>query len=135
MGHEYLIEKDCGYWTYSSTASIKIVWGIVSLPHLAALIWLADELDMAADRNPAFLYDPMRLNTDHARLEFLRQQCIESVEIGPDSVRIKAVSDDPRICECIVGGAVSKRQRFCTMAVWWCLNGHRSRSDSRSFWT
>lgn len=79
----------------------------VALPYLAALIRLADELDLAADRNSAFLYDPMLIKNDISRLEFLKHQCIQSVEIQPANVLIKAASDDPRICEGVMD-AVSK---------------------------
>ena len=71
----------------------------MALPYLAALIRLADELDIAADRNSAFLYDPMLIKNDISRPEFLKHQCIQSVEILPAGVPAKAVSDDPKICE------------------------------------
>lgn len=71
----------------------------VALPYLAALVRLADELDIAADRNSVFLYDPMSIKNDISRLEFLKHQCIQSVEIRPADVLVKAESDDPKICE------------------------------------
>ena len=92
---------------------------LTALPYLAALIRLVDELDIAADRNSAFLYDLMLIKNDISRLGFLKHQCIRSVEIQPAIILIKAASDDPRIC---VGGmdAVSKLEavlRDCRKVV------------------
>ena len=91
----------------------------VALPYLAALVRLADELDIAADRNSAFLYDPMLIKNDISRLEFLKHQCIQSVEIRPAGVLVKAVSDDPEICEGVMD-TVSKAAEVlhdCRMVV------------------
>ena len=71
----------------------------VVLPYLAALVRLADELDIAADRNSAFLYDPLLIKNDISRLQFLKHQCIQSAELRSADVLVKAVSDDPEICE------------------------------------
>ena len=91
----------------------------MALPYLAALIRLADELDIESDRNSAFLYDPMLIKNDISRLEFLKHQCIQSVEIRPTDVLVKAVSDDPKICEGVMD-VVSKAAEvldYCRMVV------------------
>ena len=91
----------------------------VALPYLAALIRLADELDIESDRNSAFLYDPMLIKNDISRFEFLKHQCIQSVEIRPSGVLVKAVSDDPEICEGVMD-TVSKAAEVlhdCRMVV------------------
>ena len=87
---------------FSVTESCSVV-----LPYLAALIRLADELDIAADRNSEFLYDPAFIKNDSSRLEFLKHQSIQTAEILPVCVLIKAVSDDPGICAGVVD-AISK---------------------------
>ncbi|MBR5537825.1 MAG: hypothetical protein IKU58_07995 [Clostridia bacterium] len=91
----------------------------VTLPYLAALIRLADELDIAADRNSTLLYDPMRIRNDISRLEFLKHQSIRSAEILPDCVLVKALSDDPKVCEGIVEtvSKVAEVLRYCREAV------------------
>ena len=91
----------------------------VVLPYLAALIRLADELDIAADRNSAFLYDPMLIKNDISRLEFLKHQCIQSVEILPAGVLVKAVSDDPKICEGVMDtvSKVAEVLHYCREVV------------------
>ena len=42
----------------------------IHLPYLAALIRLADELDIAADRNLQFLYDAEMIDNEYSKMEF-----------------------------------------------------------------
>lgn len=71
----------------------------VSLPYLAALIRLADELDIAAGRNPSFLYDPNAIVNDISRLAFLTHQSVRSASILPDRIAVTAQADEPRVYE------------------------------------
>ena len=91
----------------------------VALPYLAALIRLADELDIAADRNSTLLYDPMRIRNDISRMEFLKHQSIQAAEILPDCVLVKAESDDPTVCNSIVETVSEAAEvlRYCSRAV------------------
>ncbi len=69
----------------------------VSLPYLAALICLADELDIAADRNISFLYDVERMPSARDRQEFHKHMAIRRVELTPDRVVVHAWTEDPEV--------------------------------------
>lgn len=69
----------------------------VSLPYLAALICLADELDIAAERNLSFLYDVEKMPSPRDRREFRKHMAIRRVELQPDRVVVHAWSADPEI--------------------------------------
>ena len=69
----------------------------VSLPYLAALICLADELDIAADRNISFLYDVEKMPSARDRLEFRKHMAIWRVDLTPDVVVVHAWTEDPEI--------------------------------------
>lgn len=69
----------------------------VSLPYLAALLCLADELDIAADRNISFLYDVENMPSARDRREFRKHMAIRRVELAPDRVVVHAWAEDPEI--------------------------------------
>lgn len=53
----------------------------ICLPYLAGLIRLADELDIAADRNLQFMYDIEKIDNEVSRLEFRKHQAIRKLTI------------------------------------------------------
>lgn len=69
----------------------------VYLPYLAALLCLADELDIAAGRNVSFLYDVDRMPSPRDRREFRKHMAIHQVELEPEQVVIRAWTEDPEI--------------------------------------
>lgn len=69
----------------------------VSLPYLAALLCLADELDIAAERNVSFLYDVEKMPSARDRREFRKHMAISRVELKPDLVVVHACTEDPEI--------------------------------------
>lgn len=58
----------------------------IHLPYLAALIRLADELDIAADRNLQFLYDAEMIDNEYSKMEFKKHQAIRQLNINEDSL-------------------------------------------------
>lgn len=67
----------------------------ICLPYLAALIRLADELDIAADRNLQFMYDIDTINNEFSKMEFKKHQAIKQLVIEEDTfVMIVDTSDD-----------------------------------------
>jgi len=56
---------------------------VVHLPYLATLIRLADELDIAIDRNIQFLYDISNINNPISNMEFRKHQAIKKLEFCP----------------------------------------------------
>lgn len=71
----------------------------VYLPYLAALLCLADELDVAADRNISFMFDVERMPSARDRREFHKHMAIRRVELLPERVVIHAWTEDPEIRE------------------------------------
>lgn len=71
----------------------------VYLPYLAALLCLADELDVAADRNISFMFDVERMPSARDRREFHKHMAIRHVELLPERVVIHAWTEDPEIRE------------------------------------
>ena len=69
----------------------------VYLPYLAALLCLADELDIAAGRNISFLYDVERMPSPRDRREFRKHMAIYRVDLEPDRVVVHARTEDPEI--------------------------------------
>ena len=69
----------------------------VRLPYLAALLCLADELDIAAQRNVSFLYDVEKMPSPRDRREFRKHMAIRRVELEEDRVVVYAWTEDPEI--------------------------------------
>lgn len=69
----------------------------VCLPYLAALLCLADELDIAAGRNISFLYDVARMPSPRDRREFRKHMAIYRVDLESDRVVVHARTEDPEI--------------------------------------
>lgn len=69
----------------------------VYLAYLAALICLADELDISEERNISFLYDVESMPEERDRVEFHKHMAVNSVEIEEDAVIVRAESSDKEI--------------------------------------
>ena len=69
----------------------------VCLPYLAALLCLADELDIAAGRNLSFLYDVEKMPSPRDRREFRKHMAIRRVALEPERVVVCAWTEDPEI--------------------------------------
>ncbi|MCR5041765.1 MAG: hypothetical protein K6C36_06705, partial [Clostridia bacterium] len=76
-------------------AELKIGEGkTVHLPYLAALIRLADEIDVAADRNPTLLYDIEALTDRHQIACHLLLQAVPAMHILPEGFLLDVRTDD-----------------------------------------
>lgn len=91
----------------------------VCLPYLAALLCLADELDVAAERNIGFLYDLDKVDNPVSRLEFLKHQAISQVVLKPDRVVVYARSDDPVVRDGVIRlvEKLGDKLRYCRAVV------------------
>lgn len=69
----------------------------VFLPYLSALICLADELDISAERNVSFLYDVEKMPSARDRREFRKHMAIRRVELTPERVEVYAWTEDAEI--------------------------------------
>lgn len=67
----------------------------ICLPYLAALIRLADELDIAVDRNLQFMYDIESIDDEFSKMEFKKHQAIKQLIIKEDAfVMVVDTSDE-----------------------------------------
>lgn len=69
----------------------------VCLPYLAALICLADELDITAERNVSFLYDIDSLRGEIGRFEFRKHEATRRVVLEAEQIVVYAWSEDEAI--------------------------------------
>lgn len=75
----------------------QVEGGSVYLPYLAALVCLADELDIAAERNVSFLYDVESVSNMVSRREFYKHMAIHRVDLEPELVVVHAWTEDPEV--------------------------------------
>ena len=95
----------------------------VFLPYLAALLCLADELDIAAERNISFLYDVEKMPSPRDRREFRKHMAIRRVELEPEQVVVHAWTEDPEICAGVVEVTDKLREK-----LWMCRRVAAERS-------
>lgn len=99
-----------------------------NLAALAALIRIADELDIASDRNPDLLYDTESMEgmSEKDVFEFYKHEAISSVEFREDTVEIYADTDKPDIQKGIIDVATAIRETLD-----YCNNVLKLRSNIR----
>lgn len=71
----------------------------ICLPYLAALIRLADELDIAADRNLQFMYDLEDIDNEYSRMEFRKHQAIKQFIIDDEEFVMVVDTSDETVYE------------------------------------
>ncbi len=69
----------------------------IALPYLACLICLADELDIARERNIRFLYDIDKITNAVSHMKFEKHEAISRVELEKERVIIHASSSGPAL--------------------------------------
>ncbi len=91
----------------------------ICLPYLAALIRLADELDIAADRNLDFMYDIDAIDNEFSKMEFRKHQAIKRLLIEEDAfTMIVDTSDDDVYQEVIkLKGKLNRTLQECKEVV------------------
>lgn len=73
----------------------------VCLPYLAALIRLADEIDIAADRNLKFLYNIDEIDNEISKMEFRKHEAIRHLEVRDDAFVLHIDASDQLVYEAI----------------------------------
>lgn len=74
----------------------------ICLPYLAALIRLADELDIAADRNLQFLYDINTIDNEISIMEFRKHMAIRSLTITEDDFIMEVDASDETVYNAVL---------------------------------
>ena len=80
----------------------------ICLPYLAALIRLADEIDVAAQRNSGLLYDMEHLDAT-GQTEYGKHQAVRELRITEDAFTLMVRTDSPALLE-LLRGVVEKMQ-------------------------
>lgn len=70
--------------------------GKICLPYLAALIRLADEIDVSASRNPSLIYN-LETDTVKYNIEFIRHHAIRELLIEPGEFVLVVNTDDENV--------------------------------------
>lgn len=91
----------------------------VCLPYLAALLRLADEIDVTAARNPTLLYDLEAITDDRQFLEHKRHRAVRELKIEKDAFILLIDDSDPVIAEKIrkMAAKMQKTLDSCLEAV------------------
>lgn len=98
--------------------------GVIRTPYLAAVIRLADEIDVASNRNPELLFDLSNLTNQKDIDAFGTHQSIRSVEVRSDNIELIVSPTEPRFVPLIEDLAEKIQQ---TLA--YCRDVAQKRSD------
>ncbi len=83
-------------------AAWKLPNGVtVCLPYLAALIRLADEIDVVDMRNPKLLYDMETLTEEIDILEFRKHDAVKALTVADDAFIMETDTEDPALLEAL----------------------------------
>ena len=102
--------------------------GIIRTPYLAAVIRLADEIDVASNRNPELLFDLSNLTNQKDIDAFGTHQSIRSVEVRSDHIELIVSPTEPRFVPLIEDLAEKIRQTLT-----YCRDVAQKRSDLRIY--
>jgi len=104
------------------TAMVVPGGNTLCLPYLAALIRLADEIDVSSARNSALLYDIDFLESSAANdsaIEFKRHDAIHELLVTPEAFVLRIRTEEDRVMESILKtvGKMQKTLDDCRHAV------------------
>ena len=96
----------------------------VCLPYLTAIVRLADEINVAEDRNSKLLFDPEKASTEKQRLENAKHEAIKKMTIYPDRIELYVKTKDENV-HAAVEKLITKIQRTLD----YCINVVEERTD------
>ena len=82
---------------YPSALSIPNSNNTICVKYLAALIRLADEIDVTAARNSKIIYDLSKITGEINIIEFLKHDAVKGLDIKEDEFIMKVETDDEKI--------------------------------------
>ena len=91
----------------------------VCLPYLAALVRLADEIDVTASRNSKAIYDISKVVKEIELIEFMKLEAVHALEIDDKCFTMVVSSDNEKILEGlnILAGKMKKTLDYCRSVV------------------
>ena len=69
----------------------------ICLPYLAALVRLADEIDVTAARNPGVIYDISKIVEESHLIEFMKHEAVKGLEIKEKEFIMYVSTDDEKV--------------------------------------
>ena len=98
----------------------------ISLPFLAAVLRLADEVNVDKGRNSRLLFDPNNYSTERQRLENAKHEAIQKMNILHDSIELIVKEDDPVVFSLVANLAIKLQKTLD-----YCVRVASTRSDFR----
>jgi len=91
----------------------------ICLPYLAALVRLADEIDVTASRNSKAIYDLNKIVEEIDLIEFMKHEAVKSLEIDENKFTMIISSDNKNILDRlnILAGKMKKTLDYCRDVV------------------
>ncbi len=71
----------------------------ISLPYLASLVRLSDEIDITASRNSHAIYDISKITHEIDLIEFMKHEAVKNLVVNDDEFIMEVHSDDEKIKE------------------------------------
>lgn len=104
---------------YPSSLSIPNSDNKICVKYLAALIRLADEIDVTAARNSKIIYDINKINGEVNIIEFMKHEAVKGLDIKDDRFVMKIHSDDENVIKGlkVVASKMQKTLDDCRSAV------------------
>ena len=96
----------------------------VCLPYLAAIMRLADEVNVAEDRNTKLMFDPEKASTEKQRMENAKHEAIKKMTIHPDRIELEVKTNNP-----MVYAAVEKLTDKLQQTLDYCVRVTEERTD------
>ena len=87
----------------------------IHLPYIAALLRIADELDVAADRNPELIIDMSLVTNEVQQLEYAKHRAVRDLEITKDAITMFVETPDEAVLEGVVrlAGKIQATLEYC----------------------
>ena len=98
----------------------------ICLPYLAAIVRLADEVNVDENRNTKLLFDPEKASTEKQRMENAKHEAIKKMIIYSDRIELEVKTEDQTVHEAVEKLA-SKLQRTFD----YCIKVVEERTDYR----
>ena len=91
----------------------------ICLPYLAALVRLADEIDVTASRNSKAIYDINKIVKEIDLIEFMKHDAVRALEVNEKEFVMTISTDNQRIYDglTILAGKMKKTLDYCRSAV------------------
>ena len=91
----------------------------ICLPYLAALIRLADEIDVTASRNSHLIYDISKIEKEIDLIEFMKHDAVKDLDVNDDCFIMQVSTDDDSLFNKleIVRGKMQKTLDQCREVV------------------